>query len=97
MICQFEDFYKHSNHFTKKFNQKSNSKKNSKNKKISTKIDLIYSNNLFVQQPMSNLTKNEDKNFVGYEGLIEQQKITLKKFEKWAEEKDWKQFGPINQ
>ena len=46
---------------------------------------------------MSNLTKNEDKNFVGYEGLIEQQKITLKKFEKWAEEKDWKQFGPINQ
>jgi hypothetical protein len=46
---------------------------------------------------MTKPTKNEDKEFVGYKGLIDKQFKTLINFEKWASEKDWKQFGPMTQ
>eukprot|EP01088_Endostelium_zonatum_P010372 TRINITY_DN23809_c0_g1_i1.p1 TRINITY_DN23809_c0_g1~~TRINITY_DN23809_c0_g1_i1.p1 ORF type:complete len:171 (+),score=30.95 TRINITY_DN23809_c0_g1_i1:179-691(+) len=40
--------------------------------------------------------KNEDKGFVGYEGLKKKQGEQLKKFEDWAKNRKWKEFGPTN-
>jgi hypothetical protein len=46
---------------------------------------------------MTEQTKNSHKDFVGYKVLIDKQYKTLMNFEKWAADRDWKQFGPMNQ
>ena len=40
--------------------------------------------------------KNDNKEFIGYEGLKQKHKEQLDKFERWAKDSKWKEFGPIN-
>lgn len=42
------------------------------------------------------MTKRINKDFVGYEKLFKLHQSVLKKFEDWALNKAWDEFGPKN-